>query len=406
MRRLSRALGALALAAVAATPTGCSLGSSAAVLSSDEILEELDEIVSVAGTQDRPRIVYAEEAMLSAWYMRFWLTAPVRHPFSWIFGRRVRVKFDEVAFQHGDHVRNLLRELPVEVGQDLWSCGAAMSRFGWLAELDSSALTRVVALDGMARICLQLGIDPFAGAFAEQEVPLAAEDEDAARQALLAHAPSQRQASTPVEQLEDYRIALQRIVARPLSGPIARLRLVEDLTARFDEEPRGEPRAWVAEALRTAMGHCTRRVLLAILQQRHPSLTEVRVCALEQVRRLGGARTVPLMLAIMSQRPLGANEDGRRFDPDELMMLRLIHYCGQLRGELARQVVVLPGRQEWDSTSAVMFLAGTVRKETEFYSSLRMPAIIALTWSLGRDRVDPDPQWVLEWLDENAVAAE
>ena len=73
----------------------------------------------------------------------------------------------------------------------------------------------------MARICLQLGIDPFAGAFAEQEVPLAAEDEDAARQALLAHAPSQRQASTPVEQLEDYRIALQRIVARPLSGPIA-----------------------------------------------------------------------------------------------------------------------------------------------------------------------------------------
>jgi hypothetical protein len=34
-----------------------------------------------------------------------------------------------------------------------------------------------------------------------------------------------------------------------------------------------------------------------------------------------------------------------------------------------------------------------------YYSKLRTPALVALTWSLQRPHLDPDPAWVGQWLD-------
>ncbi|MCK5940400.1 MAG: hypothetical protein KAI24_00410, partial [Planctomycetes bacterium] len=134
------------------------------------------------------------------------------------------------------------------------------------------------------------------------------------------------------------------------------------------------------------------------IQGRDRRLAEVRLCGMEQIRRLGGPRTVAMMLATMAASPADRKAGLTQFDSDTLVQLRLIHYCGQLGPELANEVVQLPGRQDWEAASPVEFLARTVLSERDYYSQLRTSAIVALTWCLGRERLDPDPAWVREWL--------
>ena len=143
-------------------------------------------------------------------------------------------------------------------------------------------------------------------------------------------------------------------------------------------------------------------MLLNSVVGRAREFAEVRLCGMEQVRRLGGARVVPLLLAVMAASPAERKRGVPLYDPDSLVQLRLIHYCGQLSPSLAASVVRLPGRQDWEATSAVEFLARTILGERDYYSKLRIPAIVALTWCLGRPRVDPDPAWVREWLDSRS----
>jgi len=139
MRTMKRAAVALALPLLAGS---CSV---ADVLSSGEILEELDEIVRIDGTGEARQVVYANEAMLSRDFMRLVVLAPIRTPLAWMFGRRSMQELRNP----GEHVRELLRELPDETaggwftGPDLLTCAAAASRFGWLAELDINPTTRV-----------------------------------------------------------------------------------------------------------------------------------------------------------------------------------------------------------------------------------------------------------------------
>ncbi|MFK7740973.1 MAG: hypothetical protein AB8H80_11680 [Planctomycetota bacterium] len=414
-RRLPRMLSA-ATALLLAWSGGCTSGHYSAILSSDEILEELDEIVRVGGEPQARKIVYADEAMLSAFYMRLWLTAPIRQPLAWIFGRRNLVRFDRGEVRPEPLVQSLLRELPDETSGELWACGAAASRFGWMAELDTNALTRVIALDGLARICTQLQIQPFAGAIEDLSTPLAAEVYDSAQATLRRFQAVDPQAVDP--QAADpaaspgvggdrpgFQTALEQLTSRPAASAEGRLRLVEDLTALYANEADEAARAWVDAALRRSIGHCARGILLGTVQGRDPRLAELRLCALEQIRRLGGPSTVPLLLAVMAASPSQRKGGLSAFDPDTLVQLRLIHYCGQLTGDLAEQVVQLPGRQGWEATSPVEFLAQTVLKEQDYYSKLRTPAIVALSWCLGRPHVDPDSEWVRAWLQQRAAGS-
>src|SRR5690606_6122055 len=98
-------------------------------------------------------------------------------------------------------------------------------------------------------------------------------------------------------------------------------------------------------------------------------------------------RTVPLMLATMAASARDRTLNLPDFDPDPLIQLRLIHYCGQLTGELAQRAVQLPGREAWEAISPTDFLATTVLSERDYYSKLRTPAIVALSWSLGRPKI-------------------
>jgi hypothetical protein len=71
-----------------------------------------------------------------------------------------------------------------------------------------------------------------------------------------------------------------------------------------------------------------------------------------------------------------------------------------LRGDLATASVRLPGRADWEAQSAQDFLVTTILNERSYDSKLRGPALVALTWSLQRDRVDPDLRWVELWREQ------
>ena len=373
--------------------SGCSV---ADVLTSEEILEELDEVVRVDGVDQARQVVYANEAVVAYDFMRLPPLAPIRWPLAWVFGRRGKQRLVNPSFR----VRELVRELPNETrgswlaGPDLQICAAAVSRLAWFAELDPSEATRIFAVDGVSRVSRQLELDPFGGEFGELMQPADPVTVSSAREAVAA-ALERRDG-------EALRAGLAELTRRPLAVVADRILLVEELTALRAAADGKAERSELERALRAAISHVTRGVLLNSVVGRAREFAEVRLCGMEQVRRLGGARVVPLLLAVMAASPAERKRGVPLYDPDPLVQLRLIHYCGQLSPSLAASVVRLPGRQDWEATSAVEFLARTILGERDYYSKLRIPAIVALTWCLGRPRVDPDPAWVREWLDSRS----
>jgi len=372
---------------------GCTVADN---LTSDEILAEVDAIVRVEGAGNDRRIRYAERAEVSAWYMRFWLLVPIRSGLGFVFGRRGETELEQPAA----HVRILLRELPDETGGDLLTCAGTAARLSWLLEFEPNAQTKVIALDGLARMAQQLRLELFVPPL---ETIGAALDE---QRLLLAQAgvqtgrPQARPAAGFGElQQRPYREALAALTAAPLAEPAARILLVQQLIDLVATETERELRPVAATALRAGLVHLVQGCLLRAVQGRAPEYAELRLCAMEQVRRLGGPATVPLLLATMIASPAERAAGASLIDDDALVQLRLIHYCGQLGGDGADAVVRLPGRQDWQTMSPRFFLATTILNEQAYYSKLRTPALVALTWSLGQPRLDPDPEWVRRWRE-------
>jgi hypothetical protein len=380
----------------------CAACSVADNLSYGEIVDELDGIVRIEGTGADRRIAYADRAPTSAWYMRWFLFVPIRPVLGFLFGGKQEGPIENPA----GHVRELIRELPDETGGDLLACANAATRLGWIAEAEGNGQSRIVAIDGLANVVQQLQIDLFAGSLDRIGAPADPERLASARANIETGRPEARGATPWDDQrLQPYLDALAAVVANPLEDWQERLRLLATLIELYRDErdPRVIPAA--ASALRTAIGHCVRGVLLRTIQGRDQLLVELRLCAMEQIRRLGGPRTVPLILAVMAASPAQRARNEPRFDPDYYVQLRLIHYCGQLQGELATTEVTLPGRKEWDSVAPVDFLANTVLTEQTYYSKLRTPALVALTWSLRRPRFDPDPSWVSAWRQQRQAGS-
>ena len=394
MRKVSSGVAGVGLAAVLSS---CSV---ADVLTSDEILEEFDEIVRVDGEGPERRITYNATATLSRSYMRMPALAPVRWPLAWAFGRRAPQRLENPAA----HVRALLRELPNETrggwlrAPDLQTCAAACARFAWLAELDENAMTRIRCIDGLSQIARQLGRRPFDGDFAALTVPMSPADGAQAR----ARVDEVRAAGGAVD-VAEAGAAIEALTSQPLATYEERILLVDDLHVWLAATQTNDLRAAVSAGLLRAIDHCIRGVLIRSVTGRARELAEVRLCGMEQIRRLGGSRTVPLLLAVMAASPSERANGATAFDTDVLVMLRLIHYCGQLSKTESETVVRLPGRQDWEATSPAEFLARTILEERDYYSQLRTAAIVALTWCLGRPTIEPDAGWVREWIDERGA---
>jgi hypothetical protein len=363
--------------------SGCTVADN---LSAGEILGELDAIVVVQEAAGEPEIRYRTRAEVSSWYARSFLVLPVRGALVWLFGGRS----EQDLAQPRAHVRALAQELPDEVGSDLQLAALATSRLGWLAELETNAQSRIVAVDGLARIARALRLPLFDGDPERLYRPVDPEAFLAARAALADGDPGPGGAAT----------ALTDLVRAPLGSGVARLRLLEELTGWWLAARDPERRQLAAAAVRTAIQHFLEGLLLRIVEERQPELVDLRLCAMEHIRSFGGPRVVPLLLAVMSNTAAEFARGESRFDPDPLVQLRLIHYCGQLAGAEADAAVVLPTRRGVVPLSPRDFLANTVLNERAHYSKLRAPALEALSWSLGRPRYDPDPAWVREWRDQ------
>ena len=364
-------------------------------LAADEMLVEFDHIVQLGGTGVERTIDYAERADVTAWYMRFWLFVPIRGGLGWLFGTRGPM---ELAAPVG-HVRELLSELPDETSGDLLLCALTASRLAWLAEFDASVQTRIVAIDGLVDMLQQLQLAAFKPPFDALGTPATAEQLAIARAGVQGGRPDARSAAATTATLRPYREALASLSARPLADAEARIRLVEELTQFLASESDATTAEATALALRTAIVHMTEGVLLRVVEGRQPDSVLVRLAAMEQIRRLGGPPTVPLLLAAMAASPAAIGAGVPRFDADEVIRLRLIHYCGQLRGEALRTVVTLPGRASWVALSPAEFLSTTILNEKNHYSKLRTPALVAFTWALSRPRLDPDVDWVVQWRE-------
>ena len=365
-------------------------------LSSDEILNEMDAIVIPEANAAEPRIRYAEQAPVSSWYVRAWFTQPIRPLLTFVFGHDTVSELPHAA----EHVRTLMAELPDEVGDDLEAGALASSRLARIAQLERNTFGRLIALDAMAAIAQRLQLPVFPDDLAEvglamppAQVALAVAGVRAGRPAARGDGP------WPPAMQQAYREALAQWTERPLSTTESTIVLVEELSELFRTETCDAVRDGVAAALRAAMGHMFAGMLLRTVHGREPELVELRLCAMEHVRRFAGPRGVALLLAAMAATPEQVRANAPRYDPDDLVRLRLIHYCGQLRGELATRALQLPTRQAWEAVAPADFLATTILQADQLYSKLRTPAVVALTWSLGRPRIDPDPTWVREWLE-------
>lgn len=377
-------------AGLALCAAGCSVADN---LSFGEIVTELDGIVTIVGDGEVRSVRYAEQAWVSTWYMRqFWLV-PVRWLLGPVFGYRAE---DEIDNPPG-HVRTLLEELPDETGGDLLACAQAATRFGWIAELDANGHSRVVGIDGLTAVATQLGLPVFRGNFEDLGRPLASDRLEAARRTIATARPDQRPGDLEPAAQTAYRAALADLTGKPLATWADRLLLVEDLVVLQRAERDAALRADTEHALRAAITHCIEGLLVRAVEGRDPRYVEVRLCAMEQIRRLAGPRGVPLLLAVMSATPTQLARFEPRFDPDPLVQLRLIHLCGQLSGDVATTEVRLPGRETGLAIAPVDFLAQTILTEQAFYSKLRTPAMAALSLSLGRPTLDPDPTWVRDW---------
>lgn len=395
-RRRRTTGGRWAATALAPLLAACSVADN---LSGPELIEELDRIAAIESVDSEWRLRYEDAADVSAWYMRFFLFVPIRGALGWSFGRTTRVRLDHAA----GHVRELLRELPDETGGDLVLCAQTATRGAWLAELDRSTATKIVGLDGVAAMATQLGLPTFQGEHARflQSIEPARFDE--AQAVVQASRRSVRgDAALSAEALEAYGNALAALTARPLAGWADRVLLVEDLTALLLEESRGAAEPLVDSALRRALVHLVEGLLARMVQGRETELVEARLCAMEQMRRLGGPSVVPLMLALMAASPEAIARGESKFDPDSLVQLRLIHYCGQLDAARAATEVQLSGRAAWEVTSPADFLATTILIEQAYYSRLRTPALVALTWCLRRPTLDLDVAWVRRFRENSA----
>lgn len=381
VRRGGVVCGLLALAACTAADN----------LSYAELVGELDAIVRLPSAPGDRLVRYRDRAAVSPWYMRSPLTWPMRWPLGAMFGATAEADLTNPV----GHVRELLGELPDEVGADLGVVSDAFVRLLLLAELDAGVGVRIEALRGLARLVEPAGLAPFAEPGQAFQGPLAADAMAAALAAVrLLGEGEPESAATPA-----VRAALAAAGDRPMPTSRDRLQWVHDLGAVWRDRSRRALRPLVGPCLQKALTRAYEALLLELVGQRESALVELRLCALQQLRSCGGPQCVPWLLAHLTAVGGDLVRGESAADSEPWVPLRLIHLCGQLSGGLALQAVRLPGRPAAESLSPADYLA-QVACRPDSPPALRTPALAALSLCLGRERLEFDAEWVRAWQVE------
>jgi len=375
---------------------------SVANLSYAEVQRDLDAIVFVAEPEDEPQLAYRDEAQLAPWYARSWLLLPVK----WLLLSLFTETVDTTLENPSGAVRELAAELAPKAGRNLVHTVRSTQRLVRIAELDPSALNRMVALDGLALSAAAHGFDLTDGLQRGQEWLQPDPELTDWIDGFAELRPAARPAGTKLtaEQAARYHVVLSGLTVRPLSNWQSRLALRAELTQALAQEHDPELRRLTTNRLRRALAHAIQATVVAALVGQDPDWVDVRLRALELLHRAGGADTVPLLLALMSSSAERIAAGDPPFDPDLFVQRRLIHICGQLNRERAGRSLLLPGDQEWQRVSPLDFLARIVLDDGAFLSPLALPAREALARCLGRQRLeladDQGEDWVRSWYDQ------
>lgn len=372
----------------------CSACSVADNLTYPEIAADLDSIVSVEGDGASRQVRYAEHAKVSAWYLTSLLTQPLRWPLAVAFGSQRETELENPA----GNVRELLREVPDEVGSDLDYGSDAIARALVLLELDSGLGVQAAALEVLCRVTEQLGLPAFSGdlsTFGASPDPIRLAT---ARATLQSARPDRRNGQDlDASRAANYREALTNLAERALPTWADRMTLIGELAVAWRTEDDRSLRATAEQSLRMACGHAVAATLVRIVQDRNPGSADLRVLAMQRIRRLGGPRVVPLLLAVMAASSAEVRSGHPRYDQDPQVQLCLVHFCGQLRGELALQALRLPGRDDWEPITPADFLAWSILNDTSLFAKIRTPALWGLALALDRPKFVNEIGWVSEW---------
>ena len=376
---------------------------SVAHLSYSEVQRDLDSIVVVVdapGTD--PQLVYEDEVEQAPWYARSVLLWPMKPMLLWMFGSEVPVTLENPS----GHVRELIGELAPKAGDDLSRAAMSAQRLVRIAELDPSALNRIVAITGLGTLARAQGFDLTDGLEQGDERMLSDPGFDGWVETFSALRPAARTAGEGLsaDQSGRYVAVLSQLTSRPLSLWQRRLALLSDLSDAYRQEVDTDLRSVTYESLERALLYAIQSTVVSAMRGQDPEWVDVRLAALDLLHRSGGVDSVPLLLALMSSSADRIGAGDPQFDPDWFVQLRLIHFCGQLNKERGSRSVLLPGFQDWQRVSPLDFLARIVLDESAFLSPLALPAREALARSLGRPRLqlddDQGEDWVRAWYDE------
>lgn len=363
-------------------------------LSWRQALRDYENLVAVEGTADERRVSYRSEASVSSWYEKLswaWIFPTI---FSLMFGEETGEEPQPLAAQEA---RYRMAVLPLKAGASVRRASLLFAHIVPVLEVDTSPLSRCVALDALEHLAEVHGWKLLEGV------------DDPAKQATLPagypeivgslrqHRPVARDGVLAGEARASYLDALRRISMLPLPTPEQRYALVSDLAAAIASESDEELQDATMAAWRSAAQHCARALLARSMTAPGPEMLPLRLRAIEVAHRSGGIDSVPLILAMISVPPEVAAGQKINIDPDPYVRLRMIRMCGQLDRTRAERVVRLPGQQGWEPYSPLQFLCLQVLDEEAFITSLRIPAQEALCRCLGKP-VDYDLAWVRELL--------
>lgn len=373
-------------------------------LSYSELERDIDAIARLEGSGDQQRLVYLRDVEQSPWYARWLVVRPLKPILIFLFGDTTHVELD--APSPSGRVRELAQELAPNCGVDVLRAAATTQRLVRIAELDPSALNRIIALNGLDELRQVHELDVYRGIEGgEAELTTI----QSALQVTKQYRPAARVpvgAPLAAEEGRAYVEALRGLSAQPIATWQARLALVADLATALQLEQDEELAAATQGALRLALQYAVQVTLRRALQDQDVARSEVRLRALEILHAAGGVDSVPLLLALMAKTPAQIANGERPFDFDLETQLRLIHMCGQLDRQRALQQVKLPGRQAWQSIAPIEFLA-RIALDDEFLSPLQLPALEAMALCLQRPRIDlggegdqSGAEWVRTWYEE------
>jgi hypothetical protein len=343
-------------------------------------LSEFDAISGLEKAESWPdRVAYVHDPLRYPWLFR-----SLDHiGFGWIF-RELEVERTPDAIENpSGFARECLEDMIAGSEGDLGSTAKVTRRLLWVAELDEEqAMNQAVAVNGMVRLMIALGSEA-----TPRQLPdatITTEDKFTAWLATLDQGwPAKRGADFDDAARAAYVDALQQITALPHPSSAGQRALIGALDRLLELEKdralAGETRRALLEALRHGMSMGLRRALYA----RAP---RVREAAIRGLRRLGGPKSVPVLLNLIAK-PASAARGINRYDDDRFVRLALVRICGQLAAPLVFE--------SCDGGPApVELLYETSYSDPD--EGLRLVALDALARSLGRNS-SFDDDWAERW---------